>query len=517
MTFICFFKAGYPLPKLKCFWAQSLFIMIVALHPNRVAFAEVLEDSDGVGMHWVHIDNFATREEAFAQCAIFDSIYRAPGDPGGCLLMGVFGSPALMAFAGWYQRGHTGVFDVANYYINKCGEDSTYNVATGRCGLDEQKGSPPLESCVGNPINIAIGNKFQQETDYLPQVADRPSFSRTYNSLDGLWRHNYSTSIRFALGKLSLVHADGRESFFTVDGDVATAYPNETGTLVKKGSSWLYTAVDNQRLTFDTNGRLLEILTSTGRKLTLSYTSRGITVAGDTGSTLTFEEDAQHQPISLVASGLRIDYGYNPTGHLTKLNRSRNGQTEQRLFHYEDGRNASLLTGITDERGVRFATWAYDDQGRAISSQHSGGAGLTQVAYNVDGSSTVTNELGKNTVYRYQQIGGVKRVTSIEGEPSANCPESNSTYTYNERGQVLTKTDAKGLVTAFMYDDRGLETSRTEASGTPSARTIITEWDATRFLPVRIIEADRITIYRYDPQGRKVSRQTNSHRSNKPY
>jgi hypothetical protein len=469
--------------------------------------AEVVVPAGAAASSIIHYENEPTDALANRTCnAMLERLDGYQGQITGCNQDSW--APPFSRSAGWFNSG--GLWHFVVVWIDKCGASSFYNVSTAECGLDEQKGSPPLESCVGNPINIAIGNKFQQETDYLPQVADGPSFSRTYNSLDGLWRHNYSTSIRFALGKLSLVHADGRESFFTVDGDIATAYPNETGTLVKKGSSWLYTAVNNQRFTFDASGRLLEVLTATGRKSTLSYASSEITVTGDTGSMLTFKEDAQHQPISLVAPGLKIDYSYNTTGHLTKLIRSRSGQTEQRLFHYEDGRNASLLTGITDERGVRFATWAYDDQGRAISSQHSGGAGLTQVAYNDDGSSTVINELGKSTIYRYQQIGGVKRVTSIEREPSANCPESNSTYTYNERGQVLTKTDAKGLVTAFIYDNRGLETSRTEAKGTAWARTINTEWDATRFLPLRTIEPNRTTVYSYDSQGRESSRQTTS-------
>jgi YD repeat-containing protein len=35
--------------------------------------------------------------------------------------------------------------------------------------------------------------------------------------------------------------------------------------------------------------------------------------------------------------------------------------------------NAGLLTGITDENGNRFATWAYDSQNRAILSEHAGG------------------------------------------------------------------------------------------------------------------------------------------------
>ncbi|WP_161806743.1 RHS repeat domain-containing protein, partial [Pseudomonas syringae] len=73
---------------------------------------------------------------------------------------------------------------------------------------------------------------------------------------------------------------------------------------------------------------------------------------------------------------------------------------------------------------------------------------------------------------------------------------------------LQTKTDAKGLVTTYTYNDRGLEISRTEASGTPVARTIRTEWDPARFLPIKTVEGQRITSYRYDEQGREISRQT---------
>ncbi|OEC48542.1 hypothetical protein A9G05_26075 [Pseudomonas sp. ENNP23] len=160
---------------------------------------------------------------------------------------------------------------------------------------------------------------------------------------------------------------------------------------------------------------------------------------------------------------------------------------------------------MTDERGIRYATWAYDDQGRAISSEHAGGAEKVTVAYNADGSSTVTNALGKRTTYRFQTIQGVRRITAIEGEPSANCPNSNATFTYDDRGLVKTRTDNKGHVTTFDYNERGLEVSRTEAFGTPQARTVTTTWHPMLFLPLTVTEPDRITTYRYDDQGRQLS------------
>ncbi len=146
--------------------------------------------------------------------------------------------------------------------------------------------------------------------------------------------------------------------------------------------------------------------------------------------------------------------------------------------------------GIDDAYGVRPATCADDNQGCALSNEHTGGVEKTSVTYNADGSSTVTNTLGKRTTFRFQGIQGIRRITAIEGEPSANCPNSNATFTYDDRGLVKTRTDNKGHVTTFDYNERGLEVSRTEAYGTPQARTVITEWHPTLFLPVSITEPD---------------------------
>ncbi len=102
-------------------------------------------------------------------------------------------------------------------------------------------------------------------------------------------------------------------------------------------------------------------------------------------------------------------------------------------------------------------------------------------------------------------VGNIQRVSSVEGEPSANCPNSNSTFTYDDRGLVKTRTDNKGNVTTFDYNERGLEVSRTEAYGTPQARTVTTTWHPTLFLPLTMTEPDRITTYSYDDQGRQLS------------
>ncbi len=393
-----------------------------------------------------------------------------------------------------------------------CPSGYSYDQLVHKCwdGLEEPdvafKGPPPPYSCAGNPINVTIGNKFQAETDYQPSALSSLNFTRSYNSLDGSWRHGFSSHLRFAgAGHVALVMHHGLETFFDVSGDTVTGNSVGSGVLNKIDSGWQYLSPSNERFVFDTLGKLIQWSDSQGASLNLSYSDSSITANDHLGNSLIFTEDSGHQPLAMSAPGLQIDYGYDARQRLISVVRVANGETTQRNYHYDVVDKPDLLTGITDERGVRYATWSYDAKGRAISSEHAGGADRVEVTYNDDGSSTVTNELGKKATYRFQTIQGIKRITAIEGEPSPNCPSSNSTFTYDDRGLLETKTDNKGIVTTYDYNDRGLEVSRTEASGTAQERTVTTDWHSLLYLPLVVTEPDRITRYRYNNKGKQIS------------
>ncbi|WP_244863021.1 DUF6531 domain-containing protein [Pseudomonas sp. Pc102] len=373
----------------------------------------------------------------------------------------------------------------------------------------KQIGTPSTQlscpsSLKGNPINFAIGNKTQNEQDL--RLAEL-SLTRTYNSYDGAWSHSYSTRLWITGAQITLIHASGRQSFFTNYDNRIKSEPDEFGILKATTEGFSYSSSDGETYFFDQQGRLTKTTHPQKETQTLSYIGSMIQVSDESGHTLSFEENTAHQLLSATDGAHQISYSYNGN-RLTAVTQHHGDVMQQRLYHYENSSNPNLLTGITDERGIRYATWTYDDQGRAISSEHAGGAERTLVSYNADGSSTITNALGKRTTYRFQTIQGVRRITAIEGEPSTNCPNSNSTFTYDDRGLVKTRTDNKGNITTFDYNERGLEVSRTEAFGTPQARTVTTEWHPTLFLPVIITEPDRTTSYSYDVQGRMIGQAT---------
>ncbi|MEO1427158.1 MAG: RHS repeat domain-containing protein, partial [Pseudomonadota bacterium] len=74
-------------------------------------------------------------------------------------------------------------------------------------------------------------------------------------------------------------------------------------------------------------------------------------------------------------------------------------------------------------------------------------------------------------------------------------------------GQLSKVTDWKGNVTTYIHNHRGQELSRTEASGTPHARTIFTHWHPAFNLPIKITAPARETVMTYDTNGRLLSRQ----------
>jgi len=204
---------------------------------------------------------------------------------------------------------------------------------------------------------------------------------------------------------------------------------------------------------------------------------------------------------------LIISYDYDESGYLSEVTYA---DGNERLFNYINIGFLKLLSGITDERGIQYAIWTYDAKGRAISSEHAGGAERTLLEFNVDGSTTVTNSLNKKTIYHFATIAGAKRVTTVEGVPTENCIGANQSYTYSQEGWTTSKTNWKGVKDTYSYNILGQEISRTEAFGTPEARTVITEWHPIFYLKTKITEPNRETVYSYDANGLLLNQTSSS-------
>ncbi len=269
--------------------------------------------------------------------------------------------------------------------------------------------------------------------------------------------------------------------------------------------AWRYKSHNGDVEDYNTDGKLLSITTSNGMKQELFYDA--------TNGLLTRVKDSTNRELVFAYTGNQISsvtvdgnktthYTYNTQGLIAQVTRPDN---TTRVYHYEDTRFPTYLTGITDERNKRYATWTYDAQGRTISSEHAGGVEKTLLAFNADGSTTVTNALNKQTIYRFDDIAGARRVVKVEGQPTASCAGANQDYTYTAQGWVESKTDWKGVKTTYQYNSLGQEISRTEAFGTTEARTVTTEWHPTLYLKAKVTEPTQETTFNYDANGRLLN------------
>jgi RHS repeat-associated protein len=410
-----------------------------------------------------------------------------------------------------------------------------YDFTTDTCRIPQSKPGKERGVCkpaAGNPCNPITGNKLQRETDYMGAGPFPIRLQRVYNSVRiGLsgpgadWRHTYQREIHAGPISLSgseaeVARPDGQFLTFSfIDGewisdpDVRERLEEELDTEGNR-IGWRLSDADDTVEQYDASGRLVSITNRDGFTQTLIYDEvSGLlrTVTDPFGRALSFAHDENGLLESFTDPGGNV-YRYDHDGNANLVAVIYPDETPadpsdnpKRIYHYEDARFPYHLTGITDENGSRFSTYAYDADGRAVSSEHAGGANAITISYNADGTSTVTDALGNQTVYTVQSIFGVRKTIGFD-QPCALCQNKYAATSYDENGFPASTTDFNGNLTVFEFDERGLELSRTEAAGTAKARTVTTEWHPTFRRPVRITESGREVNYTYDAVGRLLTR-----------
>ena len=362
----------------------------------------------------------------------------------------------------------------------------------------------------GNPINFDLGYKIQTERDYS---GGRLSFTRLYrsdstwtdNTVGARWRHNYARTLTVTGSVAEIIDGSGTEQSYTLVGsDWVADNPENTAKFeTLGGGGYAYMLADNTREVYDSGKKLVRIEYLGGGAVELAYDGGGLleTVTDENGRELEFTYASGKVATVTTPEGV-FSYSYDGNGNLTEVENPASGTRE---YHYEDTNFIHALTGITDETAVRYATYAYDAQGRAVLSKHAGDVDSYSVVYNADGSVTTTNPLGKDTTYHFLKINGVRRIVQVDGHASTNCVAANRYYNYYENGWLMSKTDWEGNTTQYVRNGRGLVTKMTEAFGTAQARVTTTTYEANLDLPDIVTLGKRETNYDYDAYGRVTS------------
>ncbi|WP_411885861.1 LamG-like jellyroll fold domain-containing protein [Polaromonas sp. YR568] len=399
-------------------------------------------------------------------------------------------------------------------------------------------------AAVGNPIIPATGEKILDQTDHEGFGADALSLVRHYRSkrvtgvaagpasagLGQAWSHNHAVFLEKlgaanTAGSMANVRfGDGSErSFEWQTGTGSWLATNSADTLTVSGTGLQYKRLDDDSLwQFDAAGKLLTVTRRNGWVTTYTYSTTGtpasvapvagllITVSNHFGRTLNFAYNASRQLASATAADGRVTrYGYDgtaATGRLTAVSYpGASGGTVSKTYLYEMAGLPALLTGVTDEKGVRLATYAYDTQGRGISTQHAGGADLHTVSYGTGGSVTVTDPLGTQRNYNYGITQGKLAVTGAD-KPGGTGNSSALSRVQDANGFITQESDFLGVNTMYTWDiNRRLPLSTTKAASLPEAQTRTTQWHAGYRLPVLVTEAGKTTAYAYDTAGNRLS------------
>lgn len=299
-------------------------------------------------------------------------------------------------------------------------------------------------------------------------------------------------------------NGQGKTEYMLRTGKALTELFDENGNLIRttfpsgKIRTYVYSDSTTPVEIAPREGLLLSMADSSGNSLRFFYNSyeQLVKMKDPANKEYLYEYDTYNNLTAVVyPGGARRQYAYGETNNIN-AGVSCGGSNDK---------YARLLTGITDEKNVRFADFKYNCQAKGISTEHAGAAEKVSLTYNSDGSTTVTNALNKQTIYRFADIAGARRVVKVEGQPTANCAGANQDYTYTPEGWVESKTDWKGIKTTYQYNSLGQEISRTEAFGTSEARTIITEWHPTLYLKTKVTEPTQETTFNYDANGRLLN------------
>lgn len=445
----------------------------------------------------VHNQYYADFDSANTACLAFAASFGSIGCPGSL-------NPAPHKSAGNFNDGsetHFGIF----WYDITCPAGYKLDVQK-RCVQvfnPKNNGQNPTQECRSAltkfPINIGTGNKIISEVvvragDLTLALHYNAAASLSQNGLGSAWSHSYGARIEpiqldegffaqafrqsgtmllfFQVGSDWLPDADIYDKLEQLDDGMGTV------------TGWRFTATDNTVEEYDVNGRWQSATDIRGNTTTLTYDvqDRLSTVVTNTGDSLTFGYDALDRIVSVTDHASRTwGFRYDADNNLEFIDHP---DATTRQFHYNEPAltgGADLpnaLTGITDERGIRYATHEYDSEGRATASYHGPQTAVltdridgVSVVYNPDESRDVTSSRANATNYATTTQIEQALVTDITGPGCAACGLGNTGSVFDPINNNLLSRTVDGVTTEWGdYDNRGNAGFQIEAKNTTEER-----------------------------------------------
>lgn len=349
--------------------------------------------------------------------------------------------------------------------------------------------------CEANPVSVADGVKLHQETIYTGYGQHPLTLKLFYSSELQRWSSRLDLYLDVANKKLR--EMGGQYVQYEYAGEFSLH-----GMLRK-----VWKAADSQNLLFeDTAGywqlqrdnSSFEVYNEVGYLQQVSFGAKPTVIIQDenaislqpsgvahnykytgnkisqllhtNGDQLIFSWAGERVSSTLDSASNEYRFSYNLQGMLNQINFP---DGSYKTYHYEDSRKLGALTGIS-LKGVRYAWYSYNEQGRAIESRHFEGTDKHSFEYSA-AQTKVTNPLDKLTTYHYTDLQSDK-LARIERQQSSYCAGGAQVYSYDSQSRKETVTDWNGNTTRFTYYDNDKIAIITEADGTALARQTLYEW-----------------------------------------
>jgi len=405
----------------------------------------------------------------------------------------------------------------------------------------------------GNPVIVSSGAKVQSETDLEAAPNGALDVVRTYRTLrntgvaqsGGLgWSFSFDRSFQVSTSpgenrpyKIVIVRGDGAYSEFTRknSGPYVSRYERKEvlQSLNDEFTDWLLTTADGrmdrfkkfgdkfllvstyskeggvQSFEYGAGQQLASISDASGRTLRVSWSGKAVAAIRSAEEEVRYRYDLTSAenvpPIPGTERLVGVDF-FDAVG----------APTGSRRYHYEHPNQRYLLTGLTDEKGIRYATYSYNDAGQAVLSEHARGANRHTFAYSDEKTRVVTDPLGTEREFHLAYAGSdfPGRIIGTNQPAGSGCGPANSALTYDTSGVLASSTDFNEMKTCFINDMvRGVQTSRVEglpgtaacpASSTTrialGSRRISTRWHPDWNIPIAVAGPNQITTYTYNGQ-----------------
>lgn len=436
--------------------------------------------------------------------------------------------------------------------------------------------SPPNEQeplngkmCVGNPIYPITGAK-RETVDTGIKVGGLP-IKLTYDNtlrlpgipigaldigpqiLGGAW----SSSIH----KLLVVAPDGKTVMvWRGDGSIVTFFGDGNGNfnarsdgqnkLIGQSGEYLFINASDQSIErYSQGGVLMAIQWRNGEQIALTYSGSAsidwpgagylIAATDAFGKVTNFKYTPEGRLKSITPADLKsTSFEYDDSGRLKYVKWADN---EKREYGYGNPAYPLALTDIADERGIPFAKFGYDAQGRAISTEHSGGINKYSVNYgtpphldvtvNYDAQNnlatrehqwqppagaTMSTPSNSASAFSTKSVQGRSLLASQSQSAGAGCAASTKSQDYDSNGNVIWRNDFLGNRTCFGNDPvrnlplvavEGLAATASCGAVIPAAailpagaRKATTSWHPDWNLEVQVSRPRSMTTYVYNGQ-----------------